>query len=92
MARAGAFPKPLGDVSPRYLTPHVATIVIAALSIVWYVGLTLISENILFDSIAALGLMIAFYYALTGFACVIYYRRELLHSVRDLLLRRAWLR
>ncbi len=40
------------------------------LSIVWYVGLTIVSENILFDSIAALGLMIAFYYGLTGFACV----------------------
>ena len=36
------------------------------LSIVWYVGLTIISENILFDSIAALGLMIAFYYGITG--------------------------
>ena len=31
------------------------------LSIAWYVGLTIISEDILFDSIAALGLMIAFY-------------------------------
>ena len=37
-----------------------------ALSIVWYVGLTIVCENILFDSIAALGLMIAFYYGLTG--------------------------
>ena len=52
-------------------------------SIVWYVGLTLISENILFDSIAALGLMIAFYYGITGFACVIYYRRELTNSVKN---------
>ena len=54
-----------------------------ALSIVWYVGLTLVSENILFDSIAALGLMIAFYYGITGFACVIYYRRELTNSVKN---------
>jgi hypothetical protein len=54
-----------------------------SLSIVWYVGLTIVSENILFDSIAALGLMIAFYYGLTGFACVIYYRRELLNSARN---------
>jgi hypothetical protein len=53
------------------------------LSIVWYVGLTLVSENILFDSIAALGLMIAFYYGITGFACVIYYRRELTNSVKN---------
>ena len=51
---------------PRYLTPHVSTILMGALSIVWYVGLTIVSENILFDSIAALGLMIAFYYGLTG--------------------------
>ena len=55
-----------------------------ALSIVWYVGLTIVSENILFDSIAALGLMIAFYYGLTGFACAWYYRRELAKTCRNL--------
>ena len=53
-------------------------------SIVWYVGLTIVSENILFDSIAALGLMIAFYYGLTGFACVVYFRRDLFESVQEL--------
>ena len=52
-------------------------------SIVWYVGLTLVSEDILFDSLAALGLMIAFYIGLTGFACTIYYRHELLRSVKN---------
>ena len=57
-----------------------------ALSIAWYVGLTIVSENILFDSLAALGLMIAFYYGLTGFACAIYYRRELTRSVKKFLL------
>ena len=67
-------PKSLGRVHPRYLTPHVSTILMGVLSIVWYVGLTIVSENILFDSIAALGLMIAFYYGLTGIACAIYYR------------------
>ena len=80
MARAGAMPRSLGDVHPRYLTPHVSTILMGVLSIVWYVGLTIVSENILFDSIAALGLMIAFYYGLTGYACAIYYRRELRRS------------
>ena len=56
------------------------------LSIVWYVGPDAVSENILFDSIAALGLMIAFYYGLTGFACTIYYRRELFRSAKTFLL------
>ena len=54
-----------------------------ALSIIWYVGLTLVSEDILFDSIAALGLMIAFYYGMTGFACVWYFRRDLTKTARN---------
>ena len=86
MARSHAMPRALGDIHPRYLTPHVSTILMGVLSIVWYVGLTIVSENILFDSIAALGLMIAFYYGITGFACTIYYRRELFRSVKTFLL------
>ena len=84
-ARAGRCPTAFGAVHPRFQTPHVSTILMGVLSIVWYVGLTIVSENILFDSIAALGLMIAFYYGLTGFACAIYYRRELLRERQELL-------
>jgi amino acid transporter len=86
MARAGAMPESLGQVHPRFLTPHVSTILMGVLSIVWYVGLTIVSENILFDSIAALGLMIAFYYGLTGFACTIYYRHEVTKSIKSFFL------
>ncbi len=83
MARAHAMPKSLGKVHPRFLTPHISTLVMGAASIVWYVGLTLFSEDILFDSLAALGLMISFYIGITGFACTIYYRHELLRSVKN---------
>ena len=69
----------------RYLTPDVSTITIGVLAAAWYVPLNLLSENFLFDTLSALSLMIAFYYALSGFACVIYYRRELTKSVRNLL-------
>jgi amino acid transporter len=86
MARAGAMPEALGRIHPRFLTPDFSTILMGTLSIVWYVGLTIISENILFDSIAALGLMIAFYYGMTGFACTVYYRRRLTESVKSFLL------
>ena len=86
MARAKAMPERLGEIHPRYLTPHVSTILMGVFSVLWYVGLTLISENILYDSIAALGLMIAFYYGLTGFACAFYYRHELSKSVKAFLL------
>jgi amino acid transporter len=85
MARADAMPESLGRVHPRFLTPHVSTILMGAFSIGWYVGLTIVSENILYDSIAALGLMIAFYYGITGFACAIYYRRELFKSAKNFL-------
>ncbi len=83
MARAHAMPESLGRIHPRFLTPHISTILMGGLSIVWYVGLTLFSEDILFDSLAALGLMIAFYIGITGFACTIYYRRELFRSVKN---------
>lgn len=86
MARVRAMPASLGRVHPRFLTPHVSTTLMGLLSIAWYVGLTIVSENILFDSIAALGLMIAFYYGLTGFACAIYYRHQLLKSVKSFVL------
>ena len=82
MARAARDAREPGRIHPRFLTPHVSTILMGGFSIVWYVGLTLISENILFDSIAALGLMIAFYYGLTGFACTWYYRHEIFTSVK----------
>ncbi len=83
MARANAMPKSLGKVHPRFLTPHVSTLLMGAASIVWYVGLTIASEDILFDSLAALGLMISFYIGLTGIACAVYYRRELFRSVKN---------
>jgi amino acid transporter len=86
MARAKAAPAPLANVHQRYLTPDIATWVMGGLSIAWYVGLTIVSQNILFDSIAALGLMIAFYYGLTGFACTWYYRRTLTQSLKRFLL------
>jgi hypothetical protein len=57
-----------------------------ALSIVWFVAIVNISTHVLTDSITALGFLIAFYYGLTGFACAIYYRRQLLDSVKTFLL------
>ena len=85
MAFAGAMPRAMGKVHGRYMTPHVATVVIAVLATAWYVPLNIFSENFLYDTVAALSLMIAFYYSLTGFACVIYYRKELFKSATNLL-------
>ena len=83
MARWGAIPRAFGTVSPRYKTPTVSTIAMGAISIVWFVGVNLLSQNVLGDSVTAIGFMIAFYYGLTGLACAIYYRRSLLRSARN---------
>jgi amino acid transporter len=83
MARQHALPRAFAAVHPRFHTPWFSTSVIAALAIVWYVPVNLLSENFLFDTLSALSLQIAFYYALTGFACVVYYRRELTKSVKS---------
>jgi amino acid transporter len=86
MARRQAMPARLGHVHPRYRTPDVSTWWVAGIAIAWYLVVGLISENALFDSLTALSLLIAFYYALTGVACAVYYRRHLLESARNLLL------
>lgn len=86
MAVSGAFPRLFGRVHPRFGTPAAGTWLIGIASIVWYVGASVVSDNFLFDSLSALSLLIAFYYALTGIACAIYWRRRLLRSAKAFLL------
>jgi amino acid transporter len=86
MAHWKAIPSAFGRVHSRYLTPSVSTLVMGAISIVWTVGLLLISENALGDSIIAIGFPICFYYGFTGIACIVYYRHELFKSARNFLL------
>ncbi|MGA7396018.1 MAG: APC family permease [Solirubrobacterales bacterium] len=85
MARAEAMPKAFGEISRRFFTPVVSTVTIGALAIIWYLPAKLISEDFLFDSLSALSLMIAFYYAMTGFGCAFYFRHELTKSVKNFL-------
>lgn len=86
MARRYALPGTFGRIHPRYRTPDVSTWWVAGIAIAWYLVLSVISENALFDSLTALSLLIAFYYALTGVACAIYFRHHLRGSVKNLLL------
>lgn len=86
MARRQAIPARFAHINPRFRTPDVSTWWVAGIAIGWYIVVGLLSENALFDSLTALALLIAFYYALTGIACAVYYRRHLLDSARNLLL------
>ena len=88
MAAYGAVPESFAKIHPRYLTPTVSTIVMGALSICLYIPLNYISGgNPIADAVTAIGLYIAFYYGLTAFACVWYYRRTLTSSAWNLWMR-----
>ncbi len=80
MAIYRALPSRFGVVHPRFHTPGFSTLVMGTVAVVFYVGMSLISENFLADSIYSLGLAIAFYYGLTGYACVWYFRKQAFKS------------
>jgi len=87
MAAYKALPARFGRVHPKYKTPGFSTFVMGVVATVFYVGMTIISEDFLSDTILSLGLAIAFYYAITGYACVWYFRRELFASARNVVFR-----
>ena len=80
----GALPPKFGEVHPRNQTPGYSTQVMGAAAVAYYVLMSILSENLLADSISSISLFIAFYYALTGFACVWYFRGTLRDSARNL--------
>lgn len=82
MARWRALPEAFGRVSPRHQTPTVSTVAMGAVSAVWFVAINLLSQNVLGDSVTAIGFLIAFYYGFTGLACVVYYRRAITSSAK----------
>ena len=83
MGAYGAFPKRFASVSPRFLVPGYATVAAGVVTGVFYTLVSLLSERVLLDTIAALGIMICWYYGITAFACVWYFRRELFDNVHN---------
>jgi amino acid transporter len=83
MAAYRAIPSKFASISRRFLTPSWSTVGMGVVSIIFYVLMEKVSPNVLDDTIDALGLSIAFYYGLTGFACVWWYRKVLTRSRRD---------
>jgi amino acid transporter len=86
MAHWGAIPSVIGKIHPRFLTPTVSTWGFGLISIAVALPLILTSETVLELSVVALGIPVCFYYGATGFACAVYYRKEIFTSVRKFLL------
>jgi amino acid transporter len=80
-----ALPARFAAIHPRYLTPSYATVVAGLGAGAFYSVLTFLSENVLLDTIYSIGIMICFYYGLTAFACVWYFRKELFNSASSII-------
>ncbi|AKK06700.1 amino acid/polyamine/organocation transporter, APC superfamily [Corynebacterium mustelae] len=81
MGYYGALPKRFASITPRFQSPGFATIVSAAVSFVFYAIMRVLSEAVLWDTITALGMMVCFYYGITAFACVWYFRHDAFDSI-----------
>ena len=88
MAKWDAIPSAFGRIHPRFLTPNFSTILMGVLSILWTVALLAFNPNqdVLGDTISALGFSVCFYYGFTGLACAVYFRRDLFKSARNFFL------
>ncbi|MCU1687424.1 MAG: family permease [Amycolatopsis sp.] len=87
MASHGALPKAFARVHPKYQTPVVSTWAFGLVSLVLYVILAVWSDNVMSDSVNATGLTIAIEYMMTALACVWVFRKTLLASPRNFILR-----
>jgi amino acid transporter len=83
MGHYGALPPKFSQVSPRFFTPGYATVVASLVASGFYAVMRFASENALWDTITALGMMICFYYGLTAFGCVWYFRKQWFDSARS---------
>lgn len=82
-----AIPERFGRVHKTYLTPTWATLGMGVISAAFYLLLTVTSPVLLSACIGSIGLMIALYYGMTGFACVWFYRKTLTGSTRNFVMR-----
>ncbi len=80
MASYRALPARFGILHEKYRTPIVAVLAAGIGAGTFYTVLTILSENVLTDTILALGILICFYYGLTAFGCIWYFRQELFTS------------
>jgi len=83
MGHYGALSPKFAQISPRFFTPGYATVASAVVAAAFYAIMRFVSEDVLWDTITTLGMLICFYYALTALACVWYFRRQWFVTVRS---------
>lgn len=74
MAHYGAVPAGLKAIHPRFKSPHVALLASSIVASVFYAVMRFISEDVLWDTITSLGIMVCFYYGITALSSAWYFR------------------
>ena len=78
-----AFPKRFSEVNPRSRVPVFSTVMASVGTAGFYTVVRLLSERTLLDTIAALGILVCWYYGITAFACLWYFRKVLFTSFHN---------
>ena len=87
MGAYGAMPTAFAKLHPVHKTPSVATFAAGIGAAAFYTVMTLLSERVLTDTILSLGIMICFYYGLTAFGCIWFFRHQLFDRAFDFVLK-----
>lgn len=92
MGRDRVIHEKFAEIHPRFQTPWLAGLVITVLGLFLLV-LSSSSASVgavMTSLISAIGVMVSFYYGMTGLACAWYYRKTLRQCSRTLLMRGIW--
>jgi amino acid transporter len=92
MGRDRVIHEKFAEIHPRFQTPWLACLVITVLTLFLMI-LSSSSESVgsvMESLISAIGVMVSFYYGMSGLACTYYYRKVLRRNVRIFLMRGLW--
>ena len=75
MSHYRALPQSMKKIHPKYKSPYVALLWSSVVASIFYAVMRFISEDVLWDTITALGMMVCFYYGITALASPWYFRK-----------------
>ena len=75
MSHYGALPPAIKKIHPKYKSPYVALMLSSIVASVFYALMRFLSEDVLWDTITALGMMVCFYYGITALSSPWYFRK-----------------
>jgi amino acid transporter len=92
MARDRVISRRFGELHPTFQTPWLGTFVIGILALLLLItsSSSPTVNGLMASLILTIGVQVAFYYAMTGFACAWYYRKQLHENMSTLLLKGVW--